>query len=85
MSAMDAASPGREFHAVLTQVEPDLFRADYLAVTNPEAPAEGQALPDSHIGTSAEDVRIWVEQMARSMGYDRVVWEPARSGPYGGT
>jgi hypothetical protein len=38
---------------------------------NPENP-DARELPDHHVGTSAADVKIWVEQMARSMGYRRV-------------
>jgi hypothetical protein len=34
-----------------------------------------EALPDSHIGTDAASVQLWVETMAKALGYDRVVWE----------
>jgi hypothetical protein len=33
-----------------------------------------ESFPDSHIGTNAIGVRMWVEQMAINLGYDRVMW-----------
>jgi hypothetical protein len=54
----------------------DVFRAEYLGELNPDRPDE-RALTDSHIGTNEADVRTWVEQMARGMGYSGVVWENA--------
>jgi hypothetical protein len=51
----------------------DVWRADYLAELNPEHP-DARALPDSHIGTTEAEVRWWVEQMARGMGYAGVEW-----------
>ncbi len=67
--------PGQEFHAKMEKLEEGLFRASYLGETNPESPAPGQALPDSHLGTDAAEVKTWVEQMALSMGYSRVIWD----------
>ena len=75
------AADKRAFHARLEQVEPMLFRATYRADTNPEqgAPAaelEGpQILPDMHIGSDPAAVRSWVEQLAASLGYQRVIWD----------
>ncbi len=75
------AQDKREFHATLEQVEPRLFRATYRAVLNPEQQAsstelEGpQILLDMHIGTDPAAVKLWVEQMAASLGYPRVVWK----------
>ncbi len=63
-----------DFHAHLVQVEADLFRAEYTGELNPENP-DARRLPDSHIGTDAASVKLWVEQMATSMGYTRVVWD----------
>ena len=63
-----------EFHASLRQVEPAMFRAEYVGELNPENPDQ-RAFPDFHVGTSAQDVKIWVEQMARGLGYERVVWD----------
>ncbi len=68
-------------HATVTQVEPDLFRAEYSAELNPENPDERE-FPDAHIATTAQAVKIWVEQMATSLGYERVVWDQ-RSGESG--
>jgi hypothetical protein len=59
----------------------DVYRAEYLGELNPDQP-DARALPDSHIGTEAAEVRAWVEQMARGLGYSAVNWddtgEPAR-------
>ena len=40
---------------------------------NPENPDERELL-DFHIGTSETDVRVWVEEMAKGLGYSNVVW-----------
>jgi hypothetical protein len=64
----------REFHIAIREVEPGVFRAEYRGKLDPTDPDERE-LPDFHLGTSLADVKIWVEQMARSMGYDRVVWD----------
>ena len=63
-----------DLHASLTQMEANLFRAEYLGEINPADP-DARAIPDFHIGTSADEVRVWVEQMARAMGYNRVIWD----------
>ncbi|HXT82419.1 MAG TPA: hypothetical protein VN702_22855 [Acetobacteraceae bacterium] len=65
----------RALHARLREVESGIFQAEYPGELNPSDPDE-RALPDSHIGTDPSSVRLWVEQMARSMGYRSVVWEP---------
>jgi len=50
-------------------------------MTDPENTTRGdfhpgvRGFPDYHIGTSATDVKLWTEQMARAMGYARVVWD----------
>lgn len=62
------------FHAAMQEVEPGLFRADYVGELNPANPDE-RAFPDFHLGTSPEAVKIWVEQMAKALGYQRVVWD----------
>ena len=60
--------------AVIREPEPGLYQADYSGEMNgPDEPGCGQ-LPDRHIATSRNDVKIWVEQMAASLGYDRVEW-----------
>ena len=59
--------------AVLEEVEPGLFRAQYPGEMNAEN-ATSETLPDAHIGTDAGGVKTWVEQMAGQLGYDRVEW-----------
>jgi len=66
-------------HAVLRQVETNLYRAEYGGEINPEKPDE-RAMPDYHIGTDPRDVKVWVEEMATAMGYDRVVWDDPADG-----
>ena len=62
-----------EFHARIRQVEHDVFRAEYSGEVNPENPDERELL-DFHIGTSEKGVRVWVEEMAKGLGYLNVVW-----------
>lgn len=61
-------------HALLREVEPGLFRAEYTGEINPENPDERE-IPDYHIGTDAAGVKNWVEEMAKGLGYDSVVWD----------
>lgn len=68
-----------EFHASMRQVEPGVFRAEYLGELNPSNPDQ-RALPDFHLGSSPAEVKLWVEQMALSLGYDRVVWDALPDG-----
>jgi hypothetical protein len=63
-----------DFHAILRRVEDGLFRAEYSGEINPENPDEREIL-DYHLGTNATEVKTWVEQMARGLGYQRVVWD----------
>lgn len=63
-----------EFHAKIYEVEPGVFRAEYRGELNPRDPDE-RGFPDYHLGTSVSDVKIWTEQMARTMGYARVIWD----------
>ena len=62
------------FHAVLRKTEDGLYRAEYSGEINPDNP-DAREIPDMHIGTSIDEVKIWVEQMARGLGYDRVIWD----------
>lgn len=62
------------FHARLVQVESDLYRAEYSGELNPDNPDEREAI-DFHIGTDSDGVRMWVEEMAKGLGYSEVVWE----------
>ena len=68
-----------EFRASLREVEPGIFRATYSGEINPEDPDERE-IPDYHVGTSAVDVKIWVEQMASGLGYTRVIWDELPAG-----
>jgi hypothetical protein len=61
--------------AIMREMEPNLFRAEYPGEMNADDSGV-EAFPDSHIGTDAASVRLWVETMAKDLGYDRVVWEP---------
>ncbi|HEY0181524.1 MAG TPA: hypothetical protein VGC09_01840 [Rhodopila sp.] len=61
-------------HAVLREVEPGLYRAEYSGEINPEDSDERE-IPDFHVGTDAAAVRRWVEEMALGLGYDRVIWD----------
>lgn len=65
--------PG-QFHARLRRVEDGLYRAEYSGEINPENPDERE-IPDYHVGTSLQDVKIWVEQMALGLGYREVLWD----------
>lgn len=63
-----------EFHASMRQLEENLYRAEYSGEISPENP-DAREIPDYHVGTSATDVKIWVEQMALGLGYTHVVWD----------
>lgn len=76
---LEKKQPLGEFHASLRQVEDDLFRAEYSGEINPDHP-DARAIPDVHLGTSAAEVKIWVEQMAQNLGYTRVVWDALPEG-----
>ena len=73
-SSTNARAHVGELHASLREVENGVFRAQYGGEINPENPHERE-VPDCHVGTSATDVKIWVEQMALHLGYSRVIWE----------
>lgn len=51
-----------------------VFRAEYSGEINPQEP-DAREILDFHIGTEAQEVKAWVEQMARGLGYTEVVWE----------
>lgn len=74
---VNKTGPGaKALKATLREVEPGLFRADYPGEANQDQ-AGVEAFPDSHLGTDPSGVKIWVEQMAAGLGYDRVEWVPA--------
>jgi hypothetical protein len=61
-------------HASMNEVEPGLFAADYPGELNGSNEPAGGQMPDRHIATSRDDVRVWVETMALQLGYERVEW-----------
>jgi hypothetical protein len=66
--------PLGEFHASLREVEDALFLAEYSGEINPENPG-AREIPDRHVGTSPQEVKLWVEQMALGLGYEQVIWD----------
>ena len=66
MAEIQNATRG-DFQAAIREMEPGVFRAEYRGELNPEHPDERE-FPDYHLGTSVEEVKIWTEQMARTMG-----------------
>ena len=58
-----------DLHARMRAVQGGLFRTEYSGEINPES--SDQDIPDYHVSTSAEDAKIWVEQMAK--GRNRLV------------
>lgn len=78
---MDAGATRGTFHARIQRVEEGLYRAEYSGEINPENTDE-RDIPDYHLGTSMTDVKVWVEQMARGLGYREVIWDslPADTG-----
>lgn len=65
--------------ARLIRTDDGLFQADYSGEINPD-PSDARDIPDRHIATSAADLRIWVEQMAGRLGYERVIWDEGEDG-----
>ena len=61
-------------HALMSQTADGMFKAEYPGELNPQG-ADAREFPDSHLGTSAREVKLWVEQMAKGLGYEGVVWE----------
>src|SRR5579864_5509754 len=59
---------GSILHATMSKTADGMFKAEYPGELNPEA-SDARELPDSHLGTSEREVRLWVEQMAKSLGY----------------
>ena len=69
----------------MRQTPDGLFLAEYSSEIDQAAlnkqPVSGPGadtapgMPDSHLGTEEASVRLWVEQMAKGMGYSQVMWE----------
>ena len=71
---LEKKRPLGEFHARLREVEEGLYLAEYSGEINPKNP-DAREIPDRHVGTSAQEVKLWVEQMAVGLGYERVIWD----------
>jgi hypothetical protein len=76
---LEKKRPLGEFHASLRRVEDGLFRAEYSGEINPDH-SDARQIPDVHLGSSATDVKVWVEQMAKDLGYTRVIWDTLPEG-----
>ena len=70
-----------DLHARMRAVQGGLFRTEYSGEINPES--SDQDIPDYHVSTRAEDAKIWVEQMAKGLGYERFVWDELPHGVAG--
>jgi hypothetical protein len=71
---LEKKRPLGEFHANLREVEEGLYLAEYSGEINPENP-DAREIPDRHVGTSPQEVKVWVEQMALGLGYECVIWD----------
>ena len=47
-----------DLHARMRAIQGGLFRAEYSGEINPES-SDARDIPDYHVSTSAEDVKIW--------------------------
>ena len=65
---------GSILHARMTTSSDGMYKAEYTGELNPQNPDERE-FPDSHLGTTESEVRMWVEEMAKGLGYARVVWD----------
>jgi hypothetical protein len=63
-----------DFHASIRRVEKDLYKAEYRGDLNPEHP-DAREWPDSHIASNLDEAKGFVENLARSLNYRRVVWD----------
>ena len=67
-----------DFHARIREVEKGVFRAEYQGELNPMQNAENPSArqwPDYHLSDSLQAAKTWVENLAREMNYNRVVWD----------
>jgi hypothetical protein len=62
-------------HARISEVDPGLFKAEYVEGDREFGAVDAVSIPDSHIGTSRDGVKMWVEQMAANSGYRAVIWD----------
>ena len=71
-----ASKTGRELQARIERTRDGLYLAEYHGEVDP-GDRDAPEIPDSHLGTDEHEVKTWVEQMAKGMGYERVVWRTA--------
>jgi hypothetical protein len=74
---MEPTVPGAkgDFHARIRRVEADLYKAEYTGDLNPDDPHPAREWTDSHLATSLEEAKAFVENLARSLNFSRVVWD----------
>lgn len=73
---MEPTVPGArgDFHARIRKLESDLFKAEYTGEFNPDHP-DARELVDSHVTRTLDEAKSFVEELARSLNYRRVVWD----------
>lgn len=65
------ANSDRILRVHVSQTADGMFKAEYAGEVNP-TDTDAREIPDVHLGTSEREVRLWVETMAKAMGYRRV-------------
>ena len=73
---MQEKAPGHrgDFHARIREVEDGLYLAEFTGELNPDNP-DAREWTDSHLSTSLDEAKVFVENLARTENYARVVWE----------
>ncbi len=61
--------------AEISEAEPGLFKAEYVEGNREFGAVDAVSIPASHISSSRDGVKIWVEQMAANIGYREVIWD----------
>jgi hypothetical protein len=70
---MPAASD-RILRARIGRTSGGMYKAEYTGELNPTDP-DSRAMLDVHLGTEEAEVKFWVEEMAKGVGYVRIDWE----------
>jgi hypothetical protein len=70
-----AGNPGRMLRVSICEIERGLFQAKYRTHKSAVFTHE---LPTYQVGVSASEARQWIEQSARAIGYDTIIWEKAQ-------
>jgi hypothetical protein len=80
-----ANRPDRTLHASLCEIERGLFHASYrhpgLAPDGAALGTDRHYLPIYQVARSASVARQGIEQSARAVGYDTVIWEDTGMAP----